>query len=116
MNEDVLGLVLDLINTGSDYKSCLFTCKLWYKLIYNHEKELKFMNQLWTLVKLYPDAAWDWDRLSENPNITFDIMINNPTINDPNNSTDTNGRLIPCHWNASVNPNTTIDIVLNLIF
>ena len=59
---------------------------------------LRKFNPLWTLVQENPDVGWNYDRLSENPNITWDIVQDNPTIK----------------WNyyyLSQNPNITWDIV-----
>ena len=39
--------------------------------------KLKIFNPLWELIKMFPDKNWDWDYISCNPNITFDIIINN---------------------------------------
>jgi hypothetical protein len=36
------------------------------------------MNDLQKLLKKYPDKPWDWGRLSYNPNITWEIVLQNP--------------------------------------
>ena len=49
-------------------------------------------------VNKYSNKSWNWDSLSRNPNITWDIVETNP---------DT-----PWNWYAlSSNPNITMDIV-----
>ena len=61
-------------------------CKEWFQFILDNPK--------------YNRSYWDYDYLSENPNITFDIVQNNPEI-----GWDYEG--------LSKNPNTTFDIIKN---
>jgi hypothetical protein len=37
-------------------------------------------NHLLKLLELYPDKKWDYSMLSCNPNITWEIVQNNPKI------------------------------------
>ena len=85
------------INTGSTWKAWIFTCKSFNAM--NSQKQIdRFSNHLLTLLKLYPDKEWSWFWLSENPNITWDIVQKNPQI--------------PWDWYwLSTNPNITWDIV-----
>ena len=62
---------------------------------------LRKFNPLWTLVQENPSKWWNYDLLSENPNITWDIVRNN--YGDPSK-----------RWSydrLSLNPNITWDIV-----
>jgi hypothetical protein len=53
----------------------------------------------WDMVLEYPDKPWSWWALSKNPNITWDIVINNPSK--------------PWNWEGlSSNPIITMDVVL----
>ena len=55
-------------------------------------------NQLLKLLQLFPDKPWDYDYLSENPNITWEIIQKNPDK--------------PWNYNyLSRNPNITWDII-----
>ena len=52
------------------------------------------------LNKHVPEFKWDWNAISQNPNITWDIVANNPDK--------------PWYWYAiSRNPNITMDIIAN---
>jgi hypothetical protein len=42
--------------------------------------KLRIFNNLWKLLKEYSDKKWNFLYLSENPNITFDIIKNNLNI------------------------------------
>ena len=37
-------------------------------------------NITWEIVQQNPDKPWDWSDISRNPNITSDIVINNPIV------------------------------------
>jgi len=41
------------------------------------EAKSKFENHLWNLVKKYPNKPWDCYFLSQNPNITWEIVSQN---------------------------------------
>ena len=36
-----------------------------------------YTNHLWKLIQLYPDKIWDWRAISQNPNITWEIIQDN---------------------------------------
>jgi hypothetical protein len=57
-------------------------------------------NITWDIVSANPKKHWDFQCLSANPNITWEIICSNPEI--PWN-----------HWWLSKNPNITWDIVRN---
>ena len=63
-----------------DIVRCKQLCKPIYREISN-PKSIFYTwvnyNHLTVLLKLYPDKAWHWDGLSRNPNITFDIVLQN---------------------------------------
>ena len=49
-------------------------------------------------INKYPDKPWDWDWVSKNPNITMEIIDNNPDK--------------PWKWNyISINPNITMEFI-----
>ena len=77
---DVLGYIFSFIKKGSEYKSCLFTCKLWMTIIkeIHPNADIKMCNHLLTLLKLFPHKNWDYDRLSRNPNMTLDYVLKHP--------------------------------------
>jgi len=53
---------------------------------------------LFRLVKTFPDINWDWEELSENPNITMEDIQENPDF--------------PWNWRyISQNPNLTLDFI-----
>ena len=85
------------INTGSDWKSFIFTCKSFSKFN-NQSKINKLANHLTTLIKLHPDEPWDWGYISRNPNITIDFIEANPHK--------------PWNWGCiSGNPNLTMEFI-----
>lgn len=60
-------------------------------------------NISWQFVLENIEEAWDWNTLSMNPAITFEIMRDNPRVGD---------RHIPWSWgHASENPNVTPEVV-----
>ena len=57
-------------------------------------------NITWNIICDNPDKLWNYWGISENPNITWDIICNNPDE--------------PWRWNEiSTNPNITLDIILS---
>ena len=69
------------------------------KVIKKWDWEMMSMNPYVTfdIIKAYPKKRWDWTFLSSNPNMTFDII-------------NTNDK--PWDWNALIfNPNITIEII-----
>src|SRR5258708_4326649 len=98
--DDVLPLIFNFINIGSDYKSVLFTCNKWYQFAYSKDKCHQLCNHLLTLLTLFPNKPWNWGCLSRNPNITWEFVQNNPDI--------------PWDWDyLSRNPNITWEIIQN---
>ena len=82
------------------------------------------INHLYILLELYPNAEWEYYWLSMNPNITWDIIQNNPTIfadyfwlsENPNITWDIMKANPDEDWYyewLSSNPNITWDIVRN---
>ena len=54
----------------------------------------------WDIVRNNSDIPWDWIAISHNPNITWEIIMENPTR--------------PWEWEyISGNPNITVDIIEN---
>ena len=44
----------------------------------NYNKlEQKWLTEWFKFIKEHPDKDWDWDIISQNPNITWDIIQNN---------------------------------------
>src|SRR5260221_14457508 len=95
---DILSYLFKYINDGKTYKSILYSSKLFYDIMIKNYpgKRYQVYNQLWSLIKLYPDKDWDWNDISANNNTTLDIIKNNPDI--------------PWNWSRiSTNHNITID-------
>ena len=82
------------------YNSVCLSCSTFYnlvKLIYPHA-DTHFSNNLSILIKLYLHKLWNYMHLSENPNITWEIV----KINKDK----------PWNWRLlSENPNITYEIV-----
>ena len=54
------------------------------------------------IINKYPNKEWDWGLISKNKNITMENIVNNPTE--------------PFFWNwlyISINPNLTIEMIEN---
>jgi hypothetical protein len=64
---DILVLIFNFVDKGSDYKSVLFTCKKWYQLAYSKTKCHQLCNHLITLLTLFPNKPWNWYNISSNP-------------------------------------------------
>jgi hypothetical protein len=39
---------------------------------------MSYQTELSKIYKMFPNENWNYDELSENPNITWDIIKNNP--------------------------------------
>jgi hypothetical protein len=80
-------------------------CENWFRYILDHpEKPWDWYwisqnpNITWDIITTNPEKPWDWDTISQNPNITWDIIRTNPEK--------------PWDWHAiSRNPNMTWDII-----
>lgn len=77
---DVLSIIFDYIVDGFTYKSILYASKTFNHVMthYYPSKRYQVYNQLWSLVKLYPNEAWDWPGISSNALITMNIIKKNP--------------------------------------
>lgn len=80
--DDVLGRMFSMLDIGSSYKTVILVCHRWSAIIarVHPNAHIKFANQLWMLVKMFPRAGWSWKYLSANPCITWKIMRENPSI------------------------------------
>ena len=68
---------------------------------FREQVEHEWKEKFWKFIENLPEKSWDWNGLSENPNITFDIVQSYPEQ--------------PWKWGMyglSENPNITFDIVL----
>src|SRR4051812_43828561 len=66
------------IENGSDWKNWIFVCKAFAGM--NTQSRIdRYSNHLTTLLKLFPDKSWNWNHMSDNPNITWQIIQDNPT-------------------------------------
>jgi hypothetical protein len=81
---------------GKTFKTVIELNKYHYEKY--KTKKLKYCNQLWTLIMRYPHKPWNWDGISQNPNITPKIIENN--LDKP--------WVWPC---VSRNPNITMDFM-----
>ena len=65
---------------------------------YNITIEQKWNQIFWSFIQENSDKPWNWNYISENPNITWDIIKENPDK--------------PWNWYyISKNPNITMDII-----
>jgi hypothetical protein len=92
------------LGCGRTYKALMFTCKQYSQVgaaepLYTDAKAA-LSNHLWTLIRMFPDAAWDWDRVAENPNTTWSMI-------------QTDANRLKMYSALSRNPNITPDIVRN---
>jgi hypothetical protein len=68
IHQDLLTELLSNVQNGKTYKNILRLNKYIYKRF--TPLKLNYVNQLITLMKLFPDKDWDWFEISRNPNIT----------------------------------------------
>ena len=78
--------------------------ELWFSFILENPRNWYNIscnpNITWDIIQNNPDKPWVWDGISSNPNITWDIIQNNPDK--------------PWNWYAISNkPNITWDIIRN---
>jgi hypothetical protein len=71
--DDILGRVLDWIDCGSGYKVVVVVCRRWCTICTRVHPTARtdFANHLWTLIGMFPDAPWNWNLISANPNTTY---------------------------------------------
>ena len=99
-NDDILFNIFQFISDGFTYKSIIFTCKDWKRVIDTNYTSMKnkFINHLRTLLLKYSDIKWDWSEISKNPNITTEFIEKYPDK--------------PWDWSEiSYNPNVTMEII-----
>ncbi len=93
--------ILDLsCESGYHYLNFCLTSKYFYNVSENIKEKIKkrVKNDLWLLIKKYPDKEWDWYSISQNSGIT---MENIERYSDKN-------------WNCSSisqNPNLTMEFI-----
>src|SRR5271166_2603133 len=78
--DDILHYIFSFIKEGSTFKSVLFTCRRWHEIVLkvHCDGRIIFANHLVTLLKFLHDTPWNYCWLSENPNITWEIVMQNP--------------------------------------
>src|SRR5271166_6035772 len=98
--DDILHYIFSFIKEGSTFKSVLFTCHRWYEIVLkvHCNGRIIFANHLTTLLKFLPDQEWDYDWLSSNPNINWEVITQNPD------------KPWDYDW-FSINPNLTCEII-----
>lgn len=97
---DCINIILSMTNNGATYKDLLLTCKYFHRFleIDGDIWRRKFSNHLLTLIKFWPRFGWIWKYISENINISWEYIQENPHL--------------PWNWDHVIrNPNITLDIV-----
>lgn len=123
MDHEVLANILKHTDSGSMYKAVCLVCKDWYQVARQmFSNGDVFANHLATLLQLFPDAKWDIEALSANPNITWEYVQEHTDIQwsfkylslNPNVTWD----IVQLHpsldWECLIlvsNPNITVDII-----
>src|SRR3954466_13707696 len=64
------------IECGSDWKNWILVCKA-FTIMNTYDQIARYSNHLTTLLKMFPDKPWDWYGLSQNPNITWQAILDN---------------------------------------
>jgi hypothetical protein len=83
MNGDTLKYVLRYTECGTDYKSFCLVAKEWFKVLREmFDRGDVFANHLLTLLKLFPDAKWNYVDLSGNPNMRMWYVLENSEKED----------------------------------
>lgn len=74
MDEHTLKLVFSYIQVPEDYVAITRTCKYWHAVIETvYPGGVPLVNQLIALHKMYPNAYWNYQAISGNPNLTFNF-------------------------------------------
>src|SRR3989344_2038442 len=94
--DDCWPYVFTFINSHDTFHSMSRVCKEFYQISQN---DIRFTNHLLILLRTFPDKQWNWDGISSNPNITWDIITANPDK--------------PWDWyGISLNPSITWNIII----
>lgn len=74
---DILPVIFGHVMDGITYKSIIFSCKSFKKLMESHHPSLKskVCNQLLSLLDKYPNNDWSWTSLSCNPKIPIEYIV-----------------------------------------
>lgn len=74
---DVIPNIFKYVHDGLTYKSILFSSATFHHLMTTHYKNKRYevYNPLLTLIKLYPEKDWHWGRISKNPCISMDFIL-----------------------------------------
>ena len=75
---EMIEIVFSFCPNGSTWKSIRSVSKQWNIISFKYNTPMidKFTNHLATLLKLFPNKNWNYNYLSANPNITWDIVQN----------------------------------------
>jgi hypothetical protein len=123
LDDHILKRILIYINDGSTYKAACLVCRQWYAVARRLFKDGDvFANHLITLLQLFPGANWDMQRLSANPNISWEYVQLHQDIHwsikylslNPNVTWNTVQSHPSSKWSylmLASNPNITMDIV-----
>lgn len=114
--------IFDFLTSPRDFRELGLTCKQNYKTLGKFEKKLRNTRHIERLLRYFPDKPWDWNHLSQNPSVTWDVIqkhLDKPwnwyyvslkhsvTWDIIQQNPD-----IPWHWkNISGNPSITLKIV-----
>jgi len=79
---DLVPRILSFIPDGATYKTATLVCQQWHDICAG---ELRWMiaaysNHLLTLIKMFPNADWDWNLVTANPNFTLNMIMNGDKI------------------------------------
>lgn len=76
---ELLNIIANYISDGLTWKSFIFTCSQ-FNYFNTDAKVDMFSNHLATLVHLYPNKRWNMHRISSDPRIDTNFVINHPSF------------------------------------
>lgn len=107
-----IGLKIDDAKT---WKSYITSGKEIYKAVkpIKKKKVAELSNHLWTLIKLFPNMAWNWERILSNVNTTWDNIVNDFPLKEYLSNPALDLILHRKFWiSISKNPNITLDNIM----
>src|SRR5271170_3989494 len=74
---DLVPRILSFLPDGTTYKVATLVCQQWHTICAG---ELRWMiaaysNHLLTLIKMFPNADWNWYEIIKNPNFTLSEIV-----------------------------------------
>lgn len=98
LTQDIYGIINKYIKSIKDTKSLMIASKDFNKFMSQDFIDYD-SNNLWALIRVFPDKPWNWKKILSNPNTTWEIIKRLPLSR------------IDWHFVSKQNPSVTWEII-----